>query len=126
MAVLGDAVAYPARACAGDVVSCWAHVDIGASGAPTLSSALSDPNISIVRDGAGTYTVTFPAVPARAFPTIAVVSATPTIISVAITAFAPTTGTLTFETHSEAAVATDPASGDDILIKIDGVSTKAS
>jgi len=118
---LGDHPAHPARAVGQDVRVCWAHVDIGASGAPTLSSALSDPGISIVRDSAGTYTVTFPAVPARAFPSIAVVSATPTIISTAITVFSPSTGTLTFETHNEAAAATDPASGDDILIRIEGV-----
>ena len=120
---LGDRGGNPARAIAGNVVTCWAHVDIGASGAPTLSAALSDPGISIVRDSAGTYTVTVPAVPARCVPHIAVVSATPTIISHAITAWAPSTGTLTFETHNEAAAATDPASGDDIIIQITGVTT---
>lgn len=123
MAVLGDQVAFPARACAGDVVTCWAHVDIGATGAPTLSSSLSDPNISIVRNSTGNYTVTFPAVPARAFPSIAIVTASPTIISNAITAFSPTAGTLTFVCHNEAATATDPASGDDILVMIVGKAT---
>lgn len=91
---------------------------IGATGAVgTLDGDTLD--FTVTRDSQGTYSITYPPC-VKAWVQVVAVSASPTIISTVCTARSATAGTATFETHNEAAAATDPANGDTLQFIIVG------
>lgn len=96
-------------------------VNIGATGAPTLSPA-SGTGFGITRSSAGTYALTFPALPSggTAYVKVGVaLSAATTVSQATVTAFSGTAGTATFVTALNAAgTAVDPANGDILWIEL--------
>jgi len=97
------------------MVACC-HVDIGATGAPTIDATkCDDPGITITRASAGLYDLVFPkCVDVRI--DIEVTSATPTVFGAVLLAKSATAGTAQFRTYNGAGAATNPANGDDLNI----------
>lgn len=112
------------------VVKLYARISFGAAGAPTLSSA-NGGNVqgikSIVRNSAGNYTITLGIVGGKTdtYASLLMIGHCP------LAATAPTaplmnlladsvasTGSVQIEFNSSAGVATDPASGESVLIEI--------
>lgn len=108
-------------------VTLWAKVAIGASGAPTLDAVNSKGIKSITRTGAGTYDVVFGVGAATdiynriftAHATFVVAGGVPAAPVMAISADAvATTGTVTLVfSDVETPAATDPASGETMLLE---------
>jgi L-lactate utilization protein LutB len=118
MAAAADIESYPTRSQKGDRVSSIMHVDIGGTGAPTVS-AKDDASYTITRTGAGEYSLTFPACK-LAVVRVDVVSPAATVVAAYLLTLAATAGTATFVTHDAATPsAADPASGDDLIISFD-------
>ena len=94
------------------------HIDIGATGAPTVDATkCDDPGITITRASAGLYNLVYPkCVDVRI--DIEVMSVTPTVFGAVFLAKSATAGTAQFRTFNAAGAATDPASGDDLNITL--------
>lgn len=116
--IFGDALRTFVRNGNLDTLVRRAYIAIGATGAPTITTA---DGITVTRTGVGTYTGTFPlvaAVSATAIPTIrawVVLSAVPTVSQCTITAFSPTAGTFGFTVALNAAATGVEAANGDIL-----------
>jgi hypothetical protein len=122
---VGDLGQYPIRA-RRDSVLARALIDIGATGAPTVSG---DQGIAITRTGVGTYTGTFPACPTDtlSLPTLDIrvqKSAAVTVAGVVITALSMTLGTVSFQVYlNTAGTPVEAANGDRLVFElISGVS----
>lgn len=105
-----------------------AYVAIGATGAPTVSqngSTAAGP-ITLTRTGVGTYTGTFPPMAASATSLChgkvrVTLSPVPTVSQATMTAFSATAGTFGFTLAlNAAATAVEAASGDSLVIEIEG------
>ena len=125
-AVLGGPTSYPVKSQLRDSILIRCNVNIGATGAPTL---ISPPGWTIVRNSAGNYSITFPAVPAQAnsIPVLRggiLKSAASTVSKIVITAFSETAGTATFVTALTSATAVDPANGDILWLEFEATATK--
>lgn len=123
MAVFGDAAAFPARTQSADSVSARAIVDIGASGAATMSAP--DPGIlTCAKNTTGVYDVTFSPIMAqatsKAFVRATILkSAAPTVSRCITLAYDLSAGTWQFSTSLNAgATPVEPASGDQILLEV--------
>jgi len=92
------------------------HVDIGATGAPTVDATkCDDPGITITRASAGIYDLVYPkCVDVRI--NIEAMSPLGTVLGAVLLAKSATAGTAQFRTFNDAGTATDPASGDDLNI----------
>lgn len=114
--VVGQAAQYPLRATKKERVNLTMRIVIGAAGAvdPALSDN-SDPGLTAVNTGVGTYDVTLPACPGLLQVSDGVFSPALTFDSVVVTAKVPTAGTLSFTT-TLAGVAATPASGDEVWL----------
>lgn len=116
---LADYPASPMRSHGSDVRAWVALVDIGASGAATVTGA---PGFTVVKNDTGIYDMTFPPVPANATskPSLRVTvqkSATPTVSQATILAVNFQAGTAQFKTAlNAAATGVEPASGDQLSI----------
>lgn len=101
-----------------EIKSLYAEVAIGASGAPTVTKALGIT--SVVRNSAGLYTITLDDKYNRLMSVeVRVVAPTAEDLNVQMAA-ADVTSAKTVQIRCVAAgVATDPASGDSLLIRID-------
>lgn len=97
----------------------------GASGAPdTTSSNYRVPNgVTITRTGTGTYNITFPGMPYGFVNAFIGLSAAGTVVDVVPSALSATAGTATLVTKNAAGTATDPASGDVVVMLFYGVTT---
>lgn len=115
---LADFSAVPLKTLSKEKVLLQTDCPIGSTGA--VGTLSGDPGFTVTRDSQGTYSITFPPCSSCVVECIPV-SATPTIISTVCTAKSATSGTATFETHNEAAAATDPASGDTLQFRVTGV-----
>ena len=111
-----DAPAYPARVGRGDRRSFCMDVDIGASGAPTVSHK-DDPGFSISRTDPGKYSLVFPKC-ARATITGMVVSSALTRETMTLTAIDANAGTATLEVQA-AGTTGELANGDALQLKFD-------
>lgn len=112
----GDTDRRPATVVSRTTVKQWAVVDIGATGAPTVAD--SSRGVTITRTGAGAYTLAFlPATGGLGLKVRAIKTAT--IIAVTNTAVDLTAGTATIVCRVGAGTATDPASGDKLLIEVE-------
>lgn len=118
---LGDSDANPMKGVGRSIWWQWAHVDVGATGAPTIATDHASPEVAISRADTGEYDVTFRPSPFGLAPIVVLVSPLATVISYVITAFDPTAGTASFVTVDDAGAAADPASGDDLYIYIPGM-----
>lgn len=103
-------------------VSIYGDVTIGATGAPTLVAANSKGIKSIVRNSAGDYTVTFQDQYSKflAFWVGFIKATAPTAPTVSVKAksMSPTTGaTVEFVCFNSAGTATDPASGEELILE---------
>lgn len=113
------------------VVKLYANISFGAAGAPTLASAngQSVGGIkSIVRNSAGTYTITLGSpnggktdtyaqlLMASHCPLAATAPAAP-LMNI-LSNLVSSAGTMQIEFNSSAGVATDPASGESVLLEI--------
>lgn len=98
----------------------WCLVNIGATGAPTLSP--STTVFGITRNSTGSYAITFPAHLAAntaALRVTVVLSAAQTVSQANVTAFSQTSGTATVITAlNAAATPVDPANGDILMIEL--------
>ncbi len=105
------------------------RINIGGSGAVT--SLVNLPVLFIARTGAGTYAVTLCKDATSAASAAATAygvndwevrpslkSAAGTVVTVGVTAEAPTSGTMTLVTRNAAGAATDPASGDVVFLEV--------
>jgi len=112
----GDMDKKPAFSGRGSRVNACCHVDIGATGAPTIDPLKSDDSgFAITRASAGLYDLVFPkCVDVRI--DVEVTSATPTVFGAVLLAKSATAGTAQFRTYNGAGAATDPASGNDLNI----------
>lgn len=109
--------AYPARTGRGDRKLCNAIITIGAAGAVS-SIVADDPAFTAANAGAGLFSLTFPKC-VRAYITALLVSPASTVKQVYLTALNASAGTATLGTSSGAGAATNPASGDLILLSYD-------
>ena len=101
-----------------DLVKLYAYVDIGGTGAPTLNTAKSKGIASIVRNGAGDYTITLSDVyNAHMFTNLMLLDATSRDLTFQLLAADASAKTIQFVVHA-AASATDPTSGDVVLAEI--------
>lgn len=114
MANLANAHALPCKATNTEKYVVRCTIDIGASGAPTVSG---DSDVSFTRTGAGTYTVSYPACAAASI--LPSVGKSSTLTSVRCSAKSATAGTATLVTLATA-TATDGANGDIIELVIVG------
>lgn len=100
------------------------HVAIGASGAASASTAVNgslgydDPQLSCTKSATGTYALVFPK-GKRVFPQFTIYSPLLTAIAAVVTAKDATAGTMTFKTVDAAGAAVEPASGDELFIKLE-------
>lgn len=104
------------------VVTLFGDVTIGAVGAPTLVASKSKGIKSIVRNGAGDYTVTFQDKYAKFLSfwvgvIKATVSAAPSQTVKAFSMNAAGGATVNFVLYNSAGAATDPASGEELFIE---------
>jgi hypothetical protein len=117
---IGDLGQYPLRA-RRDSVLARALIDIGATGAPTVSG---DQGITITRTGVGTYTGTFPPCPTDtvALPTLDIrvqKSAAATVAQCLITALSMTAGTCSFQVYlNTAGTPVEAANGDRLVFEL--------
>lgn len=102
----------PAKGGRGEVTKWICHVDVGASGAPTVSAAKSDPDWTWTRASAGLYDITFPPGVRGHVKPLLLKSATPTVFFGVCLAQDVTAGTAQIRYCNIAGAATDPASGD--------------
>lgn len=109
-----------------DQVVFRATIDIGAAGAASFAASSGvakggkdDPGITAVLNGTGTYDITYPK-GKNAWFKITLKSAASTVVGAIVTASVPTAGTATIRTLAgvNAAAATNPASGDAIMLEI--------
>lgn len=120
--ILGDAMLRTVRTNIQGTLQRRVLVNIGATGAPTLSPTGTAFGIS--RSGTGTYALTFPALTQPSSPTAYVkvgiaLSAATTVSQATVTAFSASAGTATFVTALNAAgTAVDPANGDILWIEL--------
>jgi hypothetical protein len=123
MAGVGDKSQYPVRATKHDAVYGWAVVDIGASGAATVTT---NCGITCVKNTTGVYDVTFPPFPAQATSHAYIgmrilKSAATTVAQAGCLAYDLAAGTAQFKTAlNTAGTGVEPASGDQLLIEICG------
>jgi len=123
MAGFGDKAQAPVRATKHDTVYGWAVVDIGASGAATVTS---NCGITCVKNTTGVYDVTFSPFPAQstshAYISLRVLkSAAVTVANAVCLAYDLSAGTAQFKTSlNTAGTGVEPASGDQLLIEICG------
>ena len=108
-----------------DVITFRERVAIGATGAASQGAAIGkspgyDTAFTCTRASAGTYSLVFP-IGKRAWINVALLSAASTVVTWVLTALDAAAGTATLVTlaGTNAAAATDPASGDALLITID-------
>ena len=108
MPAMADRPSWDVKSRDREVIVATASIAIGAAGAPTLTG---NEGMSIAGPGGGgAYTLTYPVcVDARVMIYMAV---TATIKGVVGTAFAPTSGTHSFETQDAAGTAANPGNGD--------------
>jgi hypothetical protein len=118
---LGDSDANPVKAVARAIWFQWAHVDIGTTGAPTIATDESSPEIGITRAGAGDYDLTFRPSPYGLAPIVVIKSAALTVVSYVVTAFDATAGTASIQLLDDAGTGAEAASGDDLYIVIAGM-----
>lgn len=112
---LGNIAAFPAKATCIDTVISRASIVVGAAGA--VAVVVGDMGISAVNAGAGTFTVTFPSMPGtRQSILLQLQSAALTVVDAVITALDTGAGTATVKTLNAAGAATNPASGDIVVI----------
>lgn len=115
------------RACR-EIVRFKADIAIGASGAASQAASVNgdtgydDNGITVTKNNTGIYDVTFPK-GRRAFPKFTLYSPLLTVVGVVVTAMDATAGTMTFKTlaGTNAAAATEPASGDRVLLDLEVV-----
>jgi hypothetical protein len=103
-----------------DIVEFLLRVNIGGTGAPTIPvNGSDDPAITVTRTGAGTYDLTFPK-GKRVFIGCTIKSYAATVVGWRLNAFDANAGTATIKTMAgtNAAVDTDPASGDALFVSI--------
>lgn len=102
-----------------DTVSLHARVAIGASGAATTSRN-PDSDFTCAKNGTGTYDLTFPA-SKNAWINLVLYSPALTVVTWVVTALDASAGTATIKTlaGTNAAAATEPASGDNLYFTID-------
>jgi hypothetical protein len=103
-----------------DVVTFREIVSIGASGAATYTSGDSDdPGFTCAKNTTGIYDLTYPK-GKRAWIHVSLQSASLTVVGCVTTARDANAGTATIKTlaGTNAAVATEPASGDKLMIEI--------
>jgi hypothetical protein len=123
MSNLGNFGGFHMKGLGPDMVAAFARVDIGATGAPTLTG---HPGLSIVRTDTGDYTVTAPAVPkAKKGVLFLVIAKSTTIFNVVGITESPTTGTWTFTCYNSGTTVTDPASGDVLYLVYLGEASSA-
>lgn len=96
-----------------DWVEMFCKVPIGATGA--VGTLVKDAPIDVTRDSTGTYSITYPK-SADCEVRVGIMSAAGTVVTANPTACDGTAGTATFVTRNAAGSATDPASGDVLLI----------
>lgn len=106
---------------AGQQVVLFAQVAIGASGAPTIAANTGLGISTIVRNSAGNYTITF----SNAFATLLDLdvnsisgASAPAAPAFNIVANGVASSTLQFQLRNNSGVATDPASGEILLISV--------
>lgn len=119
---LADASSFQQQSVGRTLWEQWAIVDIGGAGAASIANGNQSGDITVTLNGAGTYDVTFKAC-ATALPgNISLKSAAKTVVGAIWTAFNAAAGTGTFKTLAgvNAAADTNPASGDQIGIRIEG------
>lgn len=95
-------------------------ISIGTTGAPTIAAGNGDdPKIAITRSGTGAYALVYPK-GKRVWLKVTPVSPLLTVVNAVVTATDAAAGTATFTTvaGTNAAAATDPASGDTLQIEI--------
>jgi hypothetical protein len=109
-----------------DQVVYRATVDIGAAGAASFGASSGvakggkdDPGITATLNGTGTYDLTYPK-GKNVWIHATLKSAALTVVGVVVTAVSATAGTATIKTlaGTNAAVATNPANGDAIMLEI--------
>jgi hypothetical protein len=111
-----------------EVVRFKSVVAIGASGAASQAACVQndcgydDPAFTCTKNGTGTYDLTFPK-GKRAFVNLALYSPSLTVVTWAITALSASAGTATVKTlaGTNAAAATEPASGNILYFDIEVV-----
>ena len=105
------------------------RVAIGSTGAPTQatvttskppSNGYDDPGFTITRTSTGLYAITFPK-GRRAWIDVRAISPAQTVTTWNLVAIDPEAGTASFTmlAGTNAAAATDPASGDALLIRVE-------
>jgi len=116
--VVGETQNYPMKAAHRDRIELEMRIAIGAAGAVVSPLPFQDdPNMSAVHGAAGVYTLTFPpGADANGQLDVSIVSAAGTVKGFWCTAFAPNAGTASITCSNGAGVATDPASGDVIMV----------
>lgn len=131
--LLGDTQSAVQRCVVPNTHTWRAHVAVGASGAPTVSTATDSAGgvIGVTRNTTGVYDITYPimAAVATSVPSIRadiLQSAATTVAKCYPKAFAPTSGTAQIVTFlNTAGTPVDPANGDSFFIEVTGVSTVA-
>ena len=122
MAVFGQTGGYPVRALKQETILARGIVDIGASGAATLTT--DGGILTCTKNTTGVYDVTFDPIQTQA-TSLAFVrakvlkSAAPTVGNAITLAYSLSAGTWQFTTNGNAiATPVEPASGDQILLEI--------
>jgi hypothetical protein len=118
----GEMQYYPALTHPREVLHILVQVNIGATGAPTV---VGTSEVTVTRAGAGSYTMTFPAMADQATSLgyvrgDIVKSAAKTVGNVIPTALDLAAGTASFTTAITAGTAADPANGDILALEIIG------
>jgi len=121
-AVLGSMQKFPGWHNVRDWTCIHVQVNIGATGAPTV---VGTGEVTVTRSGTGTYTMTFPPMPAQSLSLGSVrgrvvLSAAKTVGNVIMTALDLAAGTAGFTTAITAGTAADPANGDILGLEIMG------
>lgn len=101
-----------------EIVSLFAYIDIGSSGAPTLDTAKSKGIASITQNGTGDYTITLSDVyAAHLFTDLMYLESTSRDLTFQLLAVSASSKTIQFVVHA-AASATNPTSGGVVLAHI--------
>jgi hypothetical protein len=115
--VVGQAAEYPLRATKKERTQLTMRIVFASAGAVSATSDMSDPGLTAVLNGTGTYDCTLPACPGLLQIETGIYSPLLSITGVVVTAKAPTLGTMTFKTLLND-LAAAPASGDEVWLTL--------
>lgn len=118
--VAGEVQNYNSKAGHRDRIELEMQAAIGAAGAVVSPLTFQDdPGMTVAHGATGVYNLTFPAsADLRGSLDVALVSPAGTVRGFWVTAFAPNSGTAQITVVNASGVATDPASGDAMIVQL--------